>query len=132
MRTGHGELFWFTFFLFLKQRAIFPQLYHDEHALLFELWINDIWFVLDQHVVWDCHSARSLKQQFRGSHDTLHGHINTWYRFLQLYHFENSLRFHEMMIVSVLYYTNILSWMFAMLITETTVDRYTCRSHYPY
>jgi hypothetical protein len=44
--------------------------------VIFELWINGIWFVLDQHAVLDCQSARSLKQQFRGSHDTLHGHIN--------------------------------------------------------
>jgi len=79
-----------------------PQLYHDEHTLLFELWINDIWFVLDQHAVLDCHSARSLKQQFRGSHDTPQGHINMSYLFLQLYHFENNLRSYEMMMVSVL------------------------------
>ena len=45
--------------------------------VIFELWINYICFVLDQHAVLDCHSARSLKQQFRGSHDTPHGHINT-------------------------------------------------------
>ena len=44
--------------------------------VIFGLWINGIWFVLDQHAVLDCQSARSLKQQFRGSHDTLHGHIN--------------------------------------------------------